>query len=141
MPRIDTKVVFHRHSIDPTLKLVSQRKGKVGEDLRAIINEKFRNYEKSALSLRKNTHFGRLTWCMSVDLTNLNIMCSKYTYPLPNIDCMIEGSLCYKMLSFMDTYYGYNQIKMDLVDASKTTFMSNHNNYYYNVVLFRLNNT
>lgn len=109
--------------------------------MRAIINKKFRNYEKSALSLRKNTHLGWLTWCMCVDLTNLNIMCSKYTYPLPNIDCMIEGSLGYKMLSFMDTYYGYNQIKMDLVDASKTTFMSNHNNYYYNDVLFGLNNT
>lgn len=29
---------------------------------------------------------------------------------------------------------------MDLVDAPKTTFISNHGNYYYNVVPFGLKN-
>lgn len=40
----------------------------------------------------------------------------------------------------MDAYSGYNQIKMDLVDAPKKAFMSNHDNYYYNVMPSRLNN-
>ena len=38
----------------------------------------------------------------------------------------------------MNAYYGYNQINMDLVDESKITFMSNHGNYYYNVMPFGL---
>lgn len=44
------------------------------------------------------------------------------------------------MLSFMDAYSRHNQIKMDLMDAYKTTFMSNHDNYYYNVMPFDLKN-
>lgn len=45
------------------------------------------------------------------------------------------------MLSFMDTYYGYNRINMDHVDAANMVFMSNHDSYYYNVMLFRLKST
>lgn len=44
------------------------------------------------------------------------------------------------MLSFMDTYYGYNHIKMDPVDAQKIIFISNDDNYYYNVMPFGLKN-
>lgn len=40
----------------------------------------------------------------------------------------------------MDAYSGYNQIHKDLLDAPKTTFMSNHDNYYYNVTPFSLKN-
>lgn len=41
----------------------------------------------------------------------------------------------------MESYSGYNQIKMHLINALKTPFMSNHVNYYYNVMHFRLKNT
>lgn len=41
----------------------------------------------------------------------------------------------------MDAYFKYNQMKKEPFDASKSTFMSNHDNYYYNVILFRLMNT
>lgn len=61
-------------------------------------------------------------------------------YPLPNIDCLIGISLGCKTLSFMDAYSRYNQIKMDHVDAPKTTFISNHGNYYYNVMPFGIKN-
>lgn len=44
------------------------------------------------------------------------------------------------MLSCMDDYSGYNQIKMDHVDASEITFMSNHNNYYNDIIIFGLKN-
>lgn len=40
----------------------------------------------------------------------------------------------------MDAYSGYNQIKMDLVDVPKTTFIFNHGKYYYSVMLFGLKN-
>lgn len=77
---------------------------------------------------------------MCMDFTNLNITCSKDPYPLPDIDCLIDVSLGYKTLSFMDAYPGYNKIKMDPLYAPIMTFMSNHNNYYYNVVPFGLKN-
>lgn len=37
-------------------------------------------------------------------------------------------------MSLMEAYSNYNHIKMDLMDMPKTTFMSNHGNYYYNVL-------
>lgn len=43
-------------------------------------------------------------------------------------------------MSLIDAYSGYNQIKMDPVDAPKKDFMSNHGNHYYNVMPFGLNN-
>lgn len=38
------------------------------------------------------------------------------------------------------SYSRYNQIKMDHIDAPKRAFMSNHSNYYYNVMPFGLKN-
>lgn len=39
----------------------------------------------------------------------------------------------------MDIYWGYNEINMDLMDASNMYFMSNnYNYYYYNTVAFEL---
>ena len=40
----------------------------------------------------------------------------------------------------MDAYSGYNHIQMDPMDTTKTFFMSNHDNYYYNVMPFKLKN-
>lgn len=40
----------------------------------------------------------------------------------------------------MDAYLGYNQMLMYEIDRIKTTFMIEHANYKYNVMLFRLKN-
>ncbi|GAU43828.1 hypothetical protein TSUD_399210 [Trifolium subterraneum] len=53
---------------------------------------------------------------------------------------LIDGASGYKTLSFMDAYYGYNQIKMHHMDAQHTSFMSNTCNYFYNVMPFGLKN-
>lgn len=77
---------------------------------------------------------------MCVNFPNLNFVCPKDLYPLPNIVRPIDLSSGYKILSFIDIYSGYNFIKLDHIDAPKSAFMSNHNNYYYNVLPFRLKN-
>lgn len=66
---------------------------------------------------------------MFVDFTYLNTVCPKDPYPLPNIDMLVDESLGYKFTSFTNTYSNYNKIKMDLLDAPKTSFMSNKYNY------------
>jgi hypothetical protein len=60
-----------------------------------------------------------------LDYTDLNMACPKDPYPLPNIDHLIDNASGYKTLSFMDAYSGYNQIRMDPLDAPKTAFMTN----------------
>lgn len=60
---------------------------------------------------------------MCVDFRNLNTVCLKDLYMLSNINKLINGSLGYKTLNFMDTYSSYNQIKMDPLEAPKKIFM------------------
>jgi len=56
-------------------------------------------------------------WRMCVEYTDLNKAFPKDPYPLPNIDHLIDNTFNYKTLSFIDAYSGYNQIKMDPLDA------------------------
>lgn len=67
-------------------------------------------------------------------------MCPKDPYLLSNIDKLIDRSFGYKTLSFMDVYSGYNQIKMNPLDAPKNESTSNNYNYYYEVISFGLKN-
>ncbi|CAL9011865.1 unnamed protein product, partial [Prunus brigantina] len=44
------------------------------------------------------------------------------------------------LLSFMDVFSGYNQIKMSPKDAEKTAFRTPYENFYYTVMPFSLKN-
>ena len=77
-------------------------------------------------------------WRVCVDYTNLNEACPKDSFPLPRIDQIVDASTGYGMLSFLDAFSGYHQILMHLPDAEKTTFITPHRLYCYNVTPFRL---
>ena len=49
---------------------------------------------------------------MCVDFTNLNKTCSKDSFPLLRIDQLVDSIAGHKLLTFMDAFKGYNQIKM-----------------------------
>ena len=51
-------------------------------------------------------------WRMCVDFTDLNKACPKDSFPLPRIDQLVDSTTRYKLLTFMDAFSGYNQIKM-----------------------------
>jgi len=74
-----------------------------------------------------------------VDFTNLNKACPKGSYPLPSIDSLVGTSGC-RLLSFLDAFSGYNQIRMHPNDEEKTVFMTEHANYCYKVMPFGLKN-
>ena len=54
-----------------------------------------------------------------VDFRNLNKVCPKDEFPLPNIDFLIDSVAGSAMFSFMDGFSGYNQITMAPKDAEK----------------------
>jgi len=62
----------------------------------------------------------------------------KDSYPLPNIDALVDNASGCKMLSFLDAFSGYNQIMVHPRDESKTVFMTETNNYCYKVMPFWL---
>ena len=55
-------------------------------------------------------------WRMCVDFTDLNKACSKDSFPLPRIDQLVDSTAGHKLLTFMDAFSAYNQIKMDEED-------------------------
>jgi len=79
-------------------------------------------------------------WRMCVDLTNLNKACPKHSYPLPSIDALVDSASGCRLLSFLDAFSGYNQIRMHPRDECKTTYITKLSCYYYKVMPFKLKN-
>ncbi|RDX64247.1 hypothetical protein CR513_57218, partial [Mucuna pruriens] len=85
-------------------------------------------------------HLANGKWRMCTNYTDLNKACPKNPYPLPSIDRLVDGASGSALLSFMDAYSGYNQIKMHPQDEAKTIFITDARAYYYKVMPFELKN-
>ena len=81
---------------------------------------------------------GKLEIC--IGYTDLNKTCPKDSYPLPMIDRLIDATFGFRILSFMDAFFGYNQIHMAKEDQEMTTFIMDHGLYCYKVMPFGLKN-
>ena len=53
---------------------------------------------------------------------------------------MVDSPARHELLSFMDAFSGYNQIKMKEEDQEKTSFVTSQGLFCYKVMLFRLKN-
>ena len=49
---------------------------------------------------------------MCVDFRDLNKTCPKDDFPLPHIDVLVDNTAGSALMSFMDDFSGYNQIKI-----------------------------
>ena len=71
----------------------------------------------------------------------MNRACPKDSFPLLRIDLIVDATAGHELLSFMDSFSGYNQIRMDPNDQEKTSFMTGQGTYCYKVMPFGLKNT
>nr|KYP33112.1 Transposon Ty3-I Gag-Pol polyprotein [Cajanus cajan] len=148
MPGIDPDFLCHHLMVDPKAKPVIQKRRKFGEDKRKAIVEETRKlmaaghireiqyptWLANVVMVRKSNG----SWRMCTDFTDLNKACPKDSYPLPNIDCLVDGASGYELLSFMDAYSGYNQIRMHPADEDKTAFIADQATCCYRVMPFVL---
>ena len=58
---------------------------------------------------------------MCVDFRDLNKVSPKDDFPLPHIDILVDNTASHALLSFMEGFSGYNQIKMAPKDMEKTS--------------------
>ena len=79
-------------------------------------------------------------WRIYVDFTDLNKACPNDSYHLPCIDQLVDSTAGHQLLSFMDAFSGYNQIKMDEANQEKTSFITSQGLFCYKVMPFRLKN-
>ena len=131
---IDPGVITHRLNICLSFKPVRQKKkvfaperdDAIKEEVQKLMAAKFirevyyPNWLANVVMVKKAN--GK--WRMCVDFTDLNRACPKDSYPLPRIDQLVDSTASHKLLSFMDAFSGYNQIKMDEADQEKTSFVT-----------------
>ena len=79
-------------------------------------------------------------WRVYMDYTDLNEACPKESFLLPRIDQIIDALVRHGMLSFLDAFSGYHQIPMHMPDSKKTSFITPHGLFCYNVMPFGLKN-
>jgi len=150
MPGIDPDFLCHHLSMDHTVRPVCQRRRKFNEEKQLVVHEETQKLLKAG-HIREIQYPEWLAnvvlvkkangkWRMCVDFTDLNKACPKDSYPLPSIDALVDNASGSKVLSFLDAFSGYNQIKIHPKDESKTAFMTETNNYCYKVMPFGLKN-
>ena len=79
-------------------------------------------------------------WRICVDFTNLNKACPKDSYPLSRVNILVDSMAQHQLLSFMDAFSGYNQIRMHEDDKEKTSFVTSQGLFCYKVMPFGLKN-
>jgi hypothetical protein len=63
-------------------------------------------------------------WRMCVDFTDLNKACKKDEFPLERVDKIVDDAANSEMLSLLDMFSGYHQIRVRKEDEEKTSFIT-----------------
>ncbi|KAL5550933.1 hypothetical protein UlMin_001109 [Ulmus minor] len=126
-----TEVPLFDDEPEKTCKIGSALTGQFKEDLIIFLRE----HPNVVLVKKANGN-----WRVCVDFTDLNRACPNDSFPLPRIDQLVDATAGHELLSFMDAYSGYNQIRMHEEDQEHTAFLTNQGLYCYKVMLFGLKN-
>ncbi|RDX93693.1 Retrovirus-related Pol polyprotein from transposon 17.6, partial [Mucuna pruriens] len=76
----------------------------------------------------------------AIPVRDLNRASPKDNFPLPHIDLFVDNTSQHSCYSFMDGFFGYNQIQMTPENKEKTTFITTWGTFYYKVMPFGLKN-
>ena len=130
IPSIDPSVITHRLNIHHSSKPVRQKKrvfapkrdNAIKEEVQKLTLAKFIRevYYLDSLANVVMVKKANGKWRMCVDFTDLNKACPKDSYPLPRIDQLVDSTAGHWLLSFMNAFSRYNQIRMDEADQEKT---------------------
>ena len=150
MPGIDLGLVAHSLNVEPRTRPVVQPMRTFHTKVEAQITQEVKKllvagfikliqhprWLSNIVPVKKKN--GQIRCC--VDFQNLNKACPKDEFPLPNMDLLIDLAASHAMLSFMEGFSGYNQIRMSTKDTEKTAFRTPIGNFYYTVIPFGLKN-
>lgn len=77
---------------------------------------------------------------MCLDYRDLNKASPKDDFPFLHIDILVDNTAKNSVFYFMDSFSGYNQIKMALAHVEKKTFITPLGTYCHKVMPFGLKN-
>ena len=143
---ISPKFIQHKLNVDPERKPVQQRRKTftperdqaIAEEVTKLLTAGFIRevYYPEWLTNVVLVKKANGKWRMCVDFTDLNKACPKDSFPLPRIDQLVDSTARHKLLTFMDAFLGYNQIKMAKEDQEKTAFITSQGLCCYKVMPF-----
>ena len=150
MTRISPTHASHRLNVAPSAKPVRQKVRRFHPDHHLVIQTEVDNLLQNGF-IREVKYPEWLAnmvvvlkkgkkWRVCVDYMDLNDAYPKDSFPLPRIDQIVDALAGHGMLSFLDAFSGYHQIPMHPPDAKKTSFITPHGLYCYNVMPFGLKN-
>ncbi|XP_010424499.1 PREDICTED: uncharacterized protein LOC104709616 [Camelina sativa] len=148
--RYQSRSYLPRAECRPTFRPVKQKRRKLGPERAEIVNKeverllkagqirevKYPEWLANTVVVKKKN--GKSRVC--VDFTDLNKACRKDSFPLSQIDRLVESISGHELMSFMDAFSGYNQILMNPDDQEKTAFITDRGIYCYKVMSFGLKN-
>ncbi|XP_071933039.1 uncharacterized protein [Coffea arabica] len=119
---IPTDLAIHHLDVDSRFKPVKQKKRRFALERNEVIKKEVGKLLESKIILevyyptwlanpvlvKKEDQ----TWRMCVDFTNLNKACPKDCFPLPRIDRLVDSTVGFDVLCFLDAFKGYHQIEM-----------------------------
>ncbi|XP_027168007.1 uncharacterized protein LOC113767998 [Coffea eugenioides] len=150
MPGIPTDLAVHHLGVDPHFKPVKQKKRSFAPERNEVIRAEVGKLLESKIILEvyyptwlANPVLVKkedLTWRMCVDFTDLNKACPKDCFPLPRIDRLVDSTVGFDVLCFLDAFKGYHQIEMAEEDRDKTSFITEEGTYCYRTMPFGLKN-
>ena len=131
---IDPTVITHRLNASPSFKPIKQRQRSFVPERQKAINEEVTKLLQAG-AIREVEYPEWLAyvvlvkkangkWRLCIDFTDINKACPKDSFPLPRIDLIVDATAGHELLSFMDAFFGYNQISMDPDDQEKTSFVT-----------------
>ncbi|XP_017216818.2 uncharacterized protein LOC108194379 [Daucus carota subsp. sativus] len=150
MPGIPEDIALHRLNIKPEFRCVKQKKRTFSPEKQEAIEAELKRLSEAGFIKEvqyptwiANTVLVKKSngkWRMCVDYSDLNRACPKDFYPLPNIDQLIDATAGHELISFMDAFSGYNQIKLAKEDQDSTAFITHKGVFAYTVLPFGLLN-
>jgi hypothetical protein len=130
MSGIPREVIEHKLGIDPLCKLVKEKEKRYTlercETIRQEVNKlleawfiwsvDYPSWLVNPILIEKPDG----SWRMCIDYTNLNKAYLKDEYPLPQIYQIVDSTSSCELLSFLDAYFGYHRISLDVDDEEKS---------------------
>ena len=126
MLKIDPSVIIHKLNVLPSFSPIHQKKQVFMQDQDKAIAEEV--YKLQEANFIREVYYpdwlanimmvkkANRKWKICVDFMDLNRACLRDSYPLPRIDILVDSTARHQLLSFMYTFSGYNQIKLDEAD-------------------------
>jgi hypothetical protein len=145
MSGIPKEMIQHKLGIDPTFKLIKQKERRYTperrETIRVEVNKLLKvgfimpvdcpSWLANPILVEKSDG----SWCMCIDYTSLNKACPKDEYSLPHICQIMDYTVTCELLSLLDAYSGYHQIR-----SVCTSFITPFGIFYYTKMALKQRN-